>query len=77
MAGHNYCSFADFISKVVIGPFAGRMYEPLNELATELDLKDDLMSELKEKWAQTEGSQKRRHSRKPSTPSKILKGSQS
>lgn len=61
MAGHNYCSFTDFVSKVVIGPFAGRMYEPLHGLATDLDLKDTLFNELKEKWAQSEGSSKRRN----------------
>ena len=66
-----YESFDSFVSKVIIEPFGARLYHPLNELATELELSDKLIDELKKK-AQKEGCWSRKFSRKPVTPSKII-----
>ena len=40
-------SFTDFVSRVVIEPFGGRLYQPVHDLATELDLPDSLIMRIK------------------------------
>ena len=65
-------SFTDFVSRVVIHPFGGRLFQPVHDLATELDLPESLFSALKEE-AQVQGASLRRNQRKPRTPSKIMK----
>lgn len=57
--------------KVVIEPYGGRLYQPISELAQELDLSEDLIDALNKKW-KGEMAQ-RKNLRKPTTPSKILK----
>ena len=42
-------SFTDFVTKVVIEPFGGRLYQPVYDLASELDLSDRLLEQIKEK----------------------------
>ena len=49
----------------MIEPFGGRLYQPVHDLATELDLPEALMAKLREKA-------QRRNNRKPRTPSKHL-----
>lgn len=58
--------------KVVIQPYGFRLYESLHELTAELELADSLVNELKV----LSGSTSRKQSRKPKTPSKILKTAQ-
>lgn len=39
-------SFTDFISRVVIEPFGGRLFQPVHDLATELELSESLFCTL-------------------------------
>jgi len=70
----DFDSFSNFMIKVVIEPFGGRLFQPILELATELDLPDDLMDLLKMK-GQSQGGSLRKNLRKPTTPAKIMKTS--
>ena len=48
-ANHNFETFYDFFLKFVIEPFGGRLYQTLYDLTAELELSEDLVSELKAK----------------------------
>lgn len=39
-------SFSDFVSIVVIQPFGARLFQPLHDIATELELSEALFDEL-------------------------------
>ena len=69
---NDYETFDDFVARVLIEPYGSRLFQPLHDLATELDLSESLFSQLKKK-TQNEGGSLRKHMRKPTTPSKILK----
>ena len=42
-------SFTDFMSRVVIEPFGSRLFQPIYDLAQELDLDESLFTVLKQK----------------------------
>ena len=66
-------SFIEFIERVVIEPFGGRLYQPVHDIVSELDMPEKLLKKLKQK-AHMQGASQRRNNRKPKTPSKVLKG---
>ena len=39
-------SFTDFATRVVIEPFGGRLFQPVHDLASELELPEELMEAL-------------------------------
>ena len=45
----DYETFDDFVARVLIEPYGSRLFQPLHDLATELDLSDSLFSQLKKK----------------------------
>ena len=65
-------SFSHYVTKIMIEPFGGRLFQSLHDIATELDLPDKLISALKRKAESVNGTQ-RRNSRKPATPSRKIK----
>ena len=67
--------FSDFIGIMIINPFGDRLFQSIHDIATELELPDHLIKDLKKKVENNNGSQ-RRSQRKPATPSmKAMRGS--
>lgn len=46
---NDYETFDDFVARVLIEPYGSRLFQPLHDLATELDLSESLFSQLKKK----------------------------
>ena len=49
VAPNDYETFDDFVARVLIEPYGSRLFQPLHDLATELDLSESLFSQLKKK----------------------------